>query len=136
MLFVQCFVAFVKFLLVLVFGLCTVVGGALRGKFTLQGHAVHLGNELAFGYYGIVVYMNLVNDTAHLGTHFHFCHRFNGSRGGYGFGNLAFMDGCCGVGHLVLGLGTTEEPYAAAHYDYGSYGNEDDSFFVHIYKVL
>ena len=42
----------------------------------------------------------------------------------------------CGVGHLVLGLGTTEEPYAAAHYDYGSYGNEDDSFFVHIYKVL
>ena len=46
------------------------------------------------------------------------------------------VDGCCGVGHLVLGLGTTEEPYAAAHYDYGSYGNEDDSFFVHIYKVL
>jgi len=46
------------------------------------------------------------------------------------------MDGCCGVGHLVLGLGTTEEPYAAAHYDYGSYGNEDNSFFVHIYKVL
>ena len=80
--------------------------------------------------------MNLVNDTAHLGTHFHFRHRFDGSRGGYGFGNLAFVDGCCGVGHLVLGLGTTEEPYAAAHYDYGSYGNEDDSFFVHIYKVL
>ena len=30
-------------------------------------------------------------------------------------------------------ISTTEEPYAAAHYDYGSYGNEDDSFFVHIY---
>ena len=72
LLFVQRLVALVEFFLVLVFGLCTVVGGALRGKFTLQCHAVHLGNELAFGYYGIVVYMNLVDDTAHLGTHFHF----------------------------------------------------------------
>ena len=60
------FVAPRRVFLVLVFGLCTVVGGALRSEFALQCHAVHLGNELAFGYYGIVVYMNLVDDTAHL----------------------------------------------------------------------
>ena len=47
--------------------------------------------------------------------------------------NLAFTDGGCGVGHPVLGLCATKEAYAAAHYDYGSYGNEDGSFFVHIY---
>lgn len=109
----------------------------MRSEFALQCHAVHLGNELAFGYYGIVVYINLVDDTAHLGTHFYFRHRFDGSRGGYGFGNLAFTDGGCGVGHPVLGLCATKEAYAAAHYDYGSYGNEDGSFFCsYIYKVL
>ena len=114
-------------------GFRTVVGGALGCYFALQGHTVHFGYELAFGNYGIVVGIYLVDDAAYLRADFHFRHRFDGPRGGYGFGNLAFMDGCCGVGHLVLGLGTTEEPYAAAHYDYGSYGNEDDSFFVHIY---
>ena len=72
-------VAFVVLPLIFVFGFRTVVGGALGCHFALQGHTVHFGYELAFGNYGIVVGIYLVDDAAYLRADFHFRHRFDGS---------------------------------------------------------
>lgn len=71
--------------------------------FALQRHAIHFGYELAFGDYGIVIGVYLVDDAADLRTDFHFRHRFDGAGGGYRFRYLAFGDGCL-VGHFMLAL--------------------------------
>ena len=127
----QSAVAFVVLPLILVFGFRTVVGGTLGSYFALQRHAIHFGYELAFGDYGIVIGVYLVDDAADLRTDFHFRHRFDGAGGGYRFRYLAFGDGGCLVGHFMFGLRAAEEPEACADHCYDDYGDKDDFLLVH-----
>jgi len=136
LLFVQSPVAFVVLPLIFVFGFRTVVGGALGCHFALQGHTVHFGYELAFGNYGIVVGIYLVDDAAYLRADFHFRHRFDGAGGGYGFRYLAFDYGGCLVGHFMFGRGAAEKPDAYAGYRHNGYGDKDNLFLVHILYII
>ena len=128
---VQSPVALVVLLLILVLGFCPVVGGALRGYFALQCHAVHFGYELAFGDYGVIVGIYLVDDAADLRADFHFRHRFDCSGGGDRFRYFASGYDSRFVGHFMLGLRAAKEPEACAGHNCNAYGDKNDFLLVH-----
>ena len=48
------------FFLIFIFGFCSVVRGLLGGEFALQSDFIHFGDELSFGYDGVVVGIQFV----------------------------------------------------------------------------
>lgn len=63
--------------LIVVFRFAAIVGSPGRLKFALECDFIHFGYQFAFGYYGIIVYINLVDDAGYLSTDFDFRHRFD-----------------------------------------------------------
>ena len=105
--------------LVLVFGLAACQLGLRLLELGLQGHLVHLGDELPGLHVVVVVDVEPVDDARDLGTHFDLGHRLDRSGGHY---RVADGD-AAGRGRLqcdvVLAVGARPEPGSACKHDGG-----------------
>ena len=116
------------FFLIFIFGFCSVVRGLLGGEFALQSDFIHFGDELSFGYDGVVVGIQFVDDTRYLCPDFDLCDRLDcpGCRDGFRDISPYSLSRFDNIVRALRLPAETEPEYGDG--DNGRYGSDDDFF--------
>ena len=116
------------FFLIFIFGFCSVVRGLLGGEFALLSDFIHFGDELSFGYDGVVVGIQSVDDSRYLCPDFVLCDRrdCSGCRVGCRDGSSYSLSRFVNIVRALRLPAETEPEYGDG--DNGRYGRDDDIF--------